>query len=90
MRDRLETLVDEINAHSDESGFHVELEDSLEDDDRETLKEMLDAFQALLDEVEENEPDAMASDAYDVWDEKLGDLLATSDAIEERRAALGA
>lgn len=28
LRDRLETLVDEINAHSDESGFHVELEDS--------------------------------------------------------------
>lgn len=64
LRDRLETLVDEINAHSDESGFHVELEDSLEDDDRETLKEMLDAFQALLDEVEENEPDDMASEAY--------------------------
>ena len=32
LRDRLETLVDEINAHSDESGFHVELEDSLEGD----------------------------------------------------------
>ena len=84
LRDRLETLVDEINAHSDESGFHVELEDSLEDDDRETLKEMLDAFQALLDEVEENEPDDMASEAYDVWEEKHDDLLANIDEIEER------
>lgn len=84
LRDRLDDLVDEINAHSDESGFHVELEDSLEDTDRETLEEMLDAFQALLDEVEDNEPEDMASDAYEAWEEQHDDLLAKIDEIEER------
>lgn len=84
LRDRLDALVDEINSHSGESGFRVELEESLEDADRETLEEMLDAFQALLDEVEENEPDDMASEAYDAWEEQHDDLLAKIDEIEER------
>lgn len=83
LRDRLDTLVDEINAHSDESGFRVELEASLEDADRETLEEMLDSFQALLDELEDQEPDDTSSDAYDSWEEKREDLLAKIDEVEE-------
>lgn len=83
LRDRLDTLVDEINAHSDESGFRVELEASLEDADRETLEEVLDSFQALLDELEDQEPDDTSSDAYDSWEEKHEDLLAKIDEVEE-------
>lgn len=83
LRDRLDTLVDEINAHSDESGFRVELEASLEDADRETLEEVLDSFQALLDELEDREPDDTSSDAYDSWEEKHEDLLAKMGEVEE-------
>ena len=45
---------------------------------------MLEAFQALLEEIEEQEPEDMSSDAYDVWEEKHDDLLAKIDEIEER------